>query len=105
MEREFRAEWMRVPVRFWGAVWVGWRIRIAWVVRRRAEMLRRGCAEKSISGWRKVEAQIVAVSFVNWSVDSLACSFGEGRRTIQMPAWAIMAVPDFDSSHVSIGRV
>lgn len=43
--------------------WVGWRIRIAWVVRRRPRLLRRGWKEKRITGWMKTEAQIVAVSW------------------------------------------
>jgi len=63
MEVLLRTEWMFVPVRFWVGEWVGWRIRIAWVVRRRPAELRRGWAEKRMRGWRKAEAQIVAVSW------------------------------------------
>jgi len=53
---------MFVPVRFWPGECVGWRIRIAWVVRRMPALLRRGWAEKRMRGWMKMEAQTVAVS-------------------------------------------
>lgn len=53
---------MFVPVRFWEGECVGWRIRIACVVRSRPALLRRGCAEKRLRGWMKMEAQTVAVS-------------------------------------------
>lgn len=49
-------------------------MRIDWVRKRRPALLRRGCAEKRITSWRKTEAQI------------------EAMRRI-MPAWAITAVP------------
>ena len=54
---------MFVPWCFCFGAWVGWRIRIAWVVRRRPAEFKRGCAEKRMSGWMKTEAQIVAVSW------------------------------------------
>lgn len=65
---------------------------MAWVVRRMPAELRRGCAEKRLRGWRKMLAQMVAASCED------GVQFGKrgGRRegrTIQMPAWAIIAVP------------
>lgn len=53
---------------------------------------RTGCAEKRETGAMKTEAQIVAVS---WKLVSSLKRFGRsgGQRTIQMPAWAIIAVP------------
>ena len=45
MEVKLRAAWMWVPWRFWGAVCVGWRRRIACVVRRRPAELRSWCWE------------------------------------------------------------
>lgn len=54
---------MFVPVRFWAGEWVGWRIRMAWVVRRMPALLRRGWAEKRMTGWMRTEAQTVAVSW------------------------------------------
>lgn len=81
---------------------------MAWVVRRRPALLRRGWAEKRMRGWMKTEAQIVAVSCGWWSwykyfrasgvgweagVGGNGGGGGGGKRTIQMPAWAIMAVP------------
>jgi hypothetical protein len=62
-EVPLRTEWMFVPVRFWAGEWVGWRIRMAWVVRRMPALLRRGWAEKRMTGWMKTEAQTVAVSW------------------------------------------
>ena len=49
MEVEFRAAWMWVPVVFCSLVWVGWRRRMAWVVRRRAEEFN-SCREERRGG-------------------------------------------------------
>lgn len=45
---ELRAEWIYVPCCFWWAVWVGWRIRRAWIRKRKAVELR-SCVHQSIS--------------------------------------------------------
>ena len=45
---------------------MGCRRRMAWVEKRSAALLRRGCAEKRMTGWMKMEAQIVAVSYRRW---------------------------------------
>ena len=74
MARKLNVKCVSVPERFWAAVCVGWRIKIAWVERRMAEELRRGWKLKSDSGCRKIDAQTRIV-----------------RRTT--PACAIGAVP------------
>lgn len=74
MARKLSVKCVSVPARFWAAVWVGWRMRIAWVVRRMAEELRRGWMLKSERGCRKTDAQTRMAR----------------RRT---PAWAMGAVP------------
>jgi hypothetical protein len=38
--KRWKIEWARVPARFWEGVWVGWRMRAAWVTRRRPAELR-----------------------------------------------------------------
>jgi len=54
VERELRKAWRRVPDAFWGLVCVGWRRRIAWVVRRRERELRSwwGLVGGGDWGWR-----------------------------------------------------
>jgi hypothetical protein len=54
------AECTKVPCFFCLRVWVGCRMRIAWMRKRKAAELRRGCAEKRMRSLLKMAPQIMA---------------------------------------------